>query len=137
MQIFTSIKYPLRVIAAGLISSLTALILLFTFSAIIYFTGASDWLLRVINLLVRIFAVAVCVFLCMPESKGILYGGIAGLVSAIFMQFTFLALSAKFSVSEFLINGLFCVIFGAIFGIIWVNLKNRAKSTWKMQINSI
>ncbi len=129
MQIFTSIKYPLRVIAAGLISSLTALILLFTFSAIIYFTGASDWLLRVINLLVRIFAVAVCVFLCMPESKGILYGGIAGLVSAIFMQFTFLALSAKFSVSEFLINGLFCVIFGAIFGIIWVNLKNRAKST--------
>ena len=129
MQIFTSIKYPLRVIAAGLISSLTALILLFTFSAIIYFTGASDWLLRVINLLVRIFAVGVCVFLCMPESKGILYGGIAGLVSAIFMQFTFLALSAKFSVSEFLINGLFCVIFGAIFGIIWVNLKNRAKST--------
>ena len=129
MQIFTSIKYPLRVIAAGLISSLTALILLFTFSAIIYFTGASDWLLRVINLLVRIFAVAVCVFLCMPERKGILYGGIAGLVSAIFMQFTFLALSAKFSVSEFLINGLFCVIFGAIFGIIWVNLKNRAKST--------
>ena len=137
MQIFTSIKYPLRVIAAGLISSLTALILLFTFSAIIYFTGASDWLLRVINLLVRIFAVGVCVFLCMPQSKGILYGGIAGLVSAIFMQFTFLALSAKFSVSEFLINGLFCVIFGAIFGIIWVNLKNRAKSTWKMQINSI
>ncbi len=129
MQIFTSIKYPLRVIAAGLISSLTALILLFTFSAIIYFTGASDWLLRVINLLVRIFAVGVCVFLCMPQSKGILYGGIAGLVSAIFMQFTFLALSAKFSVSEFLINGLFCVIFGAIFGIIWVNLKNRAKST--------
>ncbi|MBE5765262.1 MAG: DUF3792 family protein [Clostridiales bacterium] len=129
MQIFTSIKYPLRVIAAGLISSLTALILLFTFSAIIYFTGASDWLLRVINLLVRIFAVAVCVFLCMPQSKGILYGGIAGLVTAIFMQFTFLALSAKFSVSEFLINGLFCVIFGAIFGIIWVNLKNRAKST--------
>ena len=137
MQIFTSIKYPLRVIAAGLISSLTALILLFTFSAIIYFTGASDWLLRVINLLVRIFAVGVCVFLCMPQSKGILYGGIAGLVSAIFMQFTFLALSAKFSISEFLINGLFCVIFGAIFGIIWVNLKNRAKSTWKMQINSI
>ena len=129
MQIFTSIKYPLRVIAAGLISSLTALILLFTFSAIIYFTGASDCLLRVINLLVRIFAVGVCVFLCMPQSKGILYGGIAGLVSAIFMQFTFLALSAKFSVSEFLINGLFCVIFGAIFGIIWVNLKNRAKST--------
>ena len=129
MQIFTSIKYPLRVIAAGLISSLTALILLFTFSAIIYFTGASDWLLRVINLLVRIFAVGVCVFLCMPQSKGILYGSIAGLVSAIFMQFTFLALSAKFSVSEFLINGLFCVIFGAIFGIIWVNLKNRAKST--------
>lgn len=129
MQIFTSIKYPLRVIAAGLISSLTALILLFTFSAIIYFTGASDWLLRVINLLVRIFAVGVCVFLCMPQSKGILYGGIAGLVSAIFMQFTFLALSAKFSISEFLINGLFCVIFGAIFGIIWVNLKNRAKST--------
>lgn len=129
MQIFTSIKYPLRVIAAGLISSLTALILLFTFSAIIYFTGASDWLLRVINLLVRIFAVGVCVFLCMPQSKGMLYGSIAGLVSAIFMQFTFLALSAKFSVSEFLINGLFCVIFGAIFGIIWVNLKNRAKST--------
>ncbi len=129
MQIFTSIKYPLRVVAAGLISSLTALILLFTFSAIIYFTGASDWLLRVINLLVRIFAVGVCVFLCMPESKGILYGGIAGLVSTIFMQFTFFALSAKFSVSEFLINGLFCVIFGAIFGIIWVNLKNRAKST--------
>ena len=129
MQIFTSIKYPLRVIAAGLISSLTALILLFTFSAIIYFTGASDLLLRVINLLVRIFAVGICVFLCMPQSKGILYGGIAGLVSAIFMQFTFLALSAKFSVSEFLINGLFCVIFGAIFGIIWVNLKNRAKST--------
>ena len=112
MQIFTSIKYPLRVIAAGLISSLTALILLFTFSAIIYFTGASDWLLRVINLLVRIFAVAVCVFLCMPESKGILYGGIAGLVSAIFMQFTFLALSAKFSVSEFLINGLFLISWG-------------------------
>lgn len=137
MQIFTSIKYPLRVIAAGLISSLTALILLFTFSAIIYFTGASDWLLRVINLLVRIFAVGVCVFLCMPQSKGMLYGSIAGLVSAIFMQFTFLALSAKFSVSEFLINGLFCVIFGAIFGIIWVNLKNRAKSTWKMRINSI
>ena len=129
MQIFTSIKYPLRVIAAGLISSLTALILLFTFSAIIYFTGASDWLLRVINLLVRIFAVGVCVFLCMPQSKGILYGSIAGLVSAVFMQFTFLALSAKFSVSEFLINGLFCVIFGTIFGIIWVNLKNRAKST--------
>ena len=86
-------------------------------------------ILLVLILAVFVFAVAVCVFLCMPESKGILYGGIAGLVSAIFMQFTFLALSAKFSVSEFLINGLFCVIFGAIFGIIWVNLKNRAKST--------
>ena len=49
------------------------------------------------------FAVAVCVFLCMPESKGILYGGISGLVSAIFTQMTFLGISGNFTLLEFLI----------------------------------
>ena len=137
MQIFTNMIYPLRVTIAGMISALTALILLFFFSTIIYFTGAGDLLLRIINLLVRIFAVGVCVFLCMPESKGILYGGISGLVSSIFTQMVFLGISGNFTLFEFLLNTLFCIIFGAIFGIIWVNLKNRAKSTWKMQINSI
>lgn len=129
MRIFTNMIYPLKVTVAGMISALSALILIFFFSTIIYFIGASDLLLRIINLLVRIFAVAVCVFLCMPENKGILYGGISGLVSAIFTQLTLFGISGEFTLFEFLLNTIFSIIFGAIFGIIWVNLKNRAKST--------
>ena len=129
MQFSSCKKYLLRPVISLALSTIVALLLLLFFSVIVYFTGANDFVLKLINFVIRLFSVCVCVFIFAPESKGILIGGVLGVLSFALTQLTFSLLFSGAVLSNFLLNGVFSAIFGAIFGIICVNLKNRAKST--------
>jgi putative membrane protein (TIGR04086 family) len=112
-----------------IISALSALVLLLFFSLIIYFTGANTFVLKLINLIIRLVAICVCVFVFAADEKGLLFGGLLGILSYLFQSLAFSLLFGGNAFENFLLNGAFSIAFGAIFGIICVNLKNRAKST--------
>ena len=129
MQLVGKKNHFVKLCLSLIISTLLTLVLLLFFSVIIYFTGANSFWLKAVNLIIRLFAVCSCVLIYAPQSKGILSGAILGVLSFASVQLAFAILFKGFKFDNFLMNSLFSVIFGAIFGIICVNLKNRAKST--------
>lgn len=125
MKILTKNNFIIKLLLGVFISVLFALILLTFFSVIITFTGVSQKGLSVINTIIRLLSVGLCVLICVKE-KAILKGSIAGLVTCIFVQLLFFAISGTINIGEFIINSIFCIIFGVIFAIIFVNLKNKS-----------
>ncbi len=131
MQSFSLRSAPpfARLILSALISTFFALILLMLFSLVIYFTGGSNGLLTAVNVVIRLLSVGLASLLFVRTEKGLLCGAVAGIVSGILVQTLFSLISLRFNWGSFAINSLFCGLFGGIFGIIFVNLKNNAKSS--------
>ena len=131
MRIFnlSGTSYGVRLIVATVCSVAFALILLTLFSIIVYFTGYTSGLLTAIKLIIRLLSVGLCALILVKNTGGLLNGSLAGLLSSIGVQLAFSLISSTFNWGEFAFNLLFCVIFGALFGIIFVNLKNNSKSS--------
>lgn len=117
--------FSLKLFFCVIFSLAFALALLLFFSLIIFFTGANDFLLTLINVVIRLLAIGLCVFLSVDNSGGIFKGGVAGLAVSLGVGILFFILSGEFSWLSFALNTLFGVVFGIIFGIIFVNLKNK------------
>ena len=126
-----------KLIVCCLIGTFLALALLLLFSLLSSLIGASSIAIKIFKLIIRLFAVALSTFLFVQNSRGILFGGLAGLTTGVLVQLLFVIFSHSFNLSSFLLNLLFCVIFGIIFGIIFVNLKNMRDYSWKNSKNGI
>ncbi len=131
MQSFSLRSAPsfARLIFSALVSTLFALILLMLFSLVVYFTGGSNGLLIAVNVVIRLFSAGLAALIFVKTQRGLLCGAIAGAFSGIFVQALFSLISLRFNWGSFVLNSLFCALFGGIFGIIFVNLKNNAKSS--------
>ena len=113
-----------RLIYSTLIATFFALVLLLLFSFLASLFGASATLVKVFKVVIRLLSVALSAFLFVKNDKGILCGALSGLSVGVFVQLLFLLFSRSFNLASFLLNCLFCTIFGIFFGIIFVNLKN-------------
>ena len=122
-------KFPIRLAVSAVLSVTFALLLLMLFSVVAYFTGYNNLVLKIINILIRFLATAFCIILLTGESGAIKNGIIGGLVSSVAVQATFSCISGRLNWGDFALNTVFCIIFGVIFAIIYVNLKNNGKSS--------
>lgn len=118
-------SFSLKFLRSVLISLLFALSLLLITSVIYFFTGTTAILLKITNITIHLLAVGVGVFLFSDGQKGLLKGGLSGLVIGLCVEIAFCVIAGQIKWSTFLINTVFCTIFGIIFGIIFANLKNK------------
>lgn len=129
MQTLNKLSYPVKLLKANLYALIFAFLLLLLFSVVIYYTGASDALLRAVNVAIRLLAVGFCVLKSVETSGGIVKGAIAGFTCSVILQLAFSLITGTFKWKNFLIGIVFSVIFGIIFGIIFTNLKNKGESS--------
>lgn len=129
MGVLKQNNFLIKVVISSLFATLFALVTLLVFSLIASATGASGLFLKIFNLLVRYSAVALAVYLSCDNQKGILKGGLSGVVAGIFVQLLFLIFSKSTTFYNFALNCIFCLIFGAILGIIFANLKKHPNNS--------
>lgn len=113
-----------QVVKATLAAIVFSLVFVLVFTLIIQLASVSSNVIKPVNQVFKIIAIAVGTLLFIRGDKGFLKGGIAGLLSVLLTYFLFGIISGSFSVRwTFVFEILLGIAAGAIGGIIAVNVK--------------
>lgn len=107
----------------------TALFLSLIFAGAFALFGASDTVLEIAKIFIKIIAVAVCAFFYSDGKNGIFKGAISGAVTFFVLSLTFFIISGGVTGGKIWLGGLFFIIFGIILGIIFANLKKSVNNS--------
>lgn len=107
----------------------TALFALLIFAGVFALFGASEMVLEIVKILIKMLAVAVCAFFYSDGKNGILKGAVSGLLTFISLSLTFFIISGGIVDDKIWLSGLFFIIFGIILGIIFANLKKSVNNS--------
>lgn len=106
----------------------TALALMLLSAGVFAIFGASDTVLGVCKIVIRIISIAIFCLLFSDGTRGILKGAISGLTVFLLLNLLFLIITGGVSGSNVLYNLIFSVLFGIILGIIFANLKKTVNN---------
>ena len=127
---FNFFKPNLLKLLKGLFFSLSAsLALLLFFAGVFAIFGASNTVLKIVQIFIRIVAVGVCTFFYSDGKNGIVKGAISGITVFVALTLAFLAISGGIAGGKIWLSFIFSVIFGIIFGIIFANLKKSVNNS--------
>ncbi len=112
------------IIKGVLISVLITLIAVFIFGFVIKLATLSGGAIKVVNQFIKALSLLIGVFVSVRGSKGLLKGGIIGVLTfgIVYLIFALLTGAVKFDTS-FLIDLIFGAVIGILSGIIAVNIK--------------
>ncbi len=127
---FNFFKLNLFKLLKGVFFSLSvALALLLIFAGAFAIFGASNTVLKITQIVIRLIAVGVCAFFYSDGKNGIVKGAISGMAVFVILTLTFLAISGGTFGGKIWLSFIFSVIFGIIFGIIFANLKKSVNNS--------
>lgn len=94
------------------------------------FTGGNEMVIRIVNCVIRLAAAGVCAFFAVDGEKGLIKGACAGLATALGVYLLFGIMGGGFAVDGGeVVNWACATVAGALFGIIFVNLKNKGRNS--------
>lgn len=106
------------------ISVIFCLVSILIFSFIVKGFGFSSGIIKTVNQFIKSVAIFLGCFLNINGKNGFIKGGLIGLVSSVIMQCFFALIGGSFcSAITFILDAVFCIVIGALFGIISVNAK--------------
>ncbi len=105
------------------ISIATAVVLVLVFAILISAFSIPSSAIKPVNIVIKIIALSLGVFFGVKEEKGALKGCLFGLLFAVFSNLLFLVPVKEFHFDLWLLLDIvFCSVFGAILGVIKLNL---------------
>ncbi|MBO4572339.1 MAG: TIGR04086 family membrane protein [Clostridia bacterium] len=111
---------------ATLCSAAASVAAVLIFSLVVTLTGLSDSFITPVNYVIRLLSIVFGAFLFAAGEKGILKGALLGLGYFLVTNLVFSLISSNFNVSVALfIELIYCLIVGAIAGVLAVNIKKR------------
>ena len=113
----------LQVVKATLATVVFSLVFVIIFTLIIQLASVKSSVIKPVNQVFKIIAIAVGGLLFIRGEKGFLKGGIAGLLSAVLSYLLFAIIGGSFAVEwTFALEILFSIAAGVIAGVIAVNV---------------
>ncbi len=119
-------KLFLSVTASVLVAVGISLGAVLVFSLIVTATGLPDSFIRPINYVIKLLSLCIGCVVFSTEGKGLLRGAFVGLFYFLLANVIFALIAADFSLSvSLLIDLSYCLIVGAVAGVLAVNLKKK------------
>ena len=113
----------IKAVATAIIITLFAVLI---FGVIAKFATINFKIIKVINQFIKVLSVFLGCFMFVRENKGLVKGLIVGLSFSLIIYFIFALIGKELSIKlSFLIDLAFCLVMGAISGVIAVNVKKR------------
>ncbi len=119
-------EYLLPIIKATLFAICVTLVSILLFALIVKITTFSHLGVKVVNQFIKIVAIFLGCFFFIKEGKGLVKGGVIGLLYWIFINLIF-AMISKVKVRFSIIELVLCLLIGIISGIISVNVKEKGQ----------
>lgn len=118
-------EHLFQVIKGVMVSLITMLACVLVFAFVIYTASLDSGVIFPVNCFIKVFAVFIGCFFSVRGKRGFIKGGLIGAISIILSYLLFaLFASVSFDV-YFLLDILFALIVGLLFGVITVNVKSK------------
>ena len=112
------------IIKSVLFSIILTLISILIFALIVKITVFSSTAVKIVNQFIKVISIFLGALLFLKEGKGLIKGGIVGLLYVLIINAIFSLISGKgFTIS--ILEVLLCLVVGVISGIISINLKEK------------
>ena len=115
----------LPILKATLLSVIVSLVMVLAFALVVKLTAFSSVAVKVVNQFIKVASLFLGCFFFLSEDKGLIKGGVTGLLYSFIVNVVFGMISGK-GITIGVLEILYMVIVGAILGIICVNLKNKS-----------
>lgn len=117
-------EFLVPIIKSVLFSIILTLISILIFALIVKITVFSSIAVKIVNQFIKVISIFLGALLFLKEGKGLIKGGITGLLYVFLINAIFSLISGKgFTIS--ILEVLLCLVVGVISGIISINLKEK------------
>ncbi len=114
-----------QIIKGACIALVISLVAILIFSGVVKVCKLSSGVIKAVNQFIKIIALFLGIIFSLKENKGLLKGGLVGIIYGVLIHLVFLIIGGEFEIGKVALDVLFCIAVGCILGALIINLRKK------------